>query len=141
MEPFYSYFIMAITNRLPNIKNRFWFGMKQGVINFKIIEDSMPKDIKDKVLDEFVKLHDGSNFVFRSPIYSNDHRRIATRNVVIPDSELVETFDWLNSNIQEVEIPVDAFNEINNNERVSDSDSISYESLTLEKALEILENK
>lgn len=141
MEPFYSYFMMAITNGLPNIKNRFWFGMKQGVINFKIIEDSMPKDIKDKVLDEFVKLHDGSNFVFRSPIYSNDHRRIATRNVVIPDSELVETFDWLNSNIQEVEIPVDAFNEINNNERVSESDSISYESLTLEKALEILENK
>ncbi len=132
MEPCYDYLLRAITNGMTNIKSTVWFGTMQGVVDIDRISPYV-NDKQRKYFDyEFDKMRKYVNFVFKGPIFSNDHRRIVLDDAIIPDHELGRLFNWYNYNIREFALDGNYYREHVKN--TQNDNNVSVEIMSVEKA-------
>jgi len=67
---------------------QYWWGVKEGAIDFVSIADDVPQDVRDKLSDIKAGLKNGSYVIWKGPIQSNTGKNVLAQGQVADDNFL-----------------------------------------------------
>jgi simple sugar transport system substrate-binding protein len=86
-EPFYKKITQDVLDGAWQ-SGQFWWGVKEGAIDFVAIADDVPQDVRDKIGDIKSGLKNGSYTIWKGPIKSNTGKDVLAPDQVADDAFL-----------------------------------------------------